>query len=99
MAFADPVYVRRFLTAAGFAAISVDRAHPTIIGGSPDEEARQALSMGPTARLIEENNPDDATRATLAREIEVAFAAEADAASGQIRLPGTIFLVSAHRPT
>jgi SAM-dependent methyltransferase len=99
MAFADPDYVRGFLTAAGFAAISVDRAHPTIIGGSPDEEARQALSMGPTARLIEENNPDDATRATLAREIEVAFAAEADAASGQIRLPGTIFLVSARRPT
>ena len=55
--------------------------------------------MGPTARLIEEKNPDDATRATLAREIEAAFAAEADAASGQIRLPGTIFLVSARRPT
>ena len=98
LAFAEPDYIRRILTDAGFAEITVDRAHPTIIGGSPEEEARQALSMGPTARLIEEKNPNDATRATLAREIEAAFAAVADPASGEIRLPGTIFLVSARRP-
>jgi SAM-dependent methyltransferase len=96
LAFADPGYIRRILTAAGFAEISVERAHPTILGGSPEEEARQALMMGPTARLIEEKHPDETTRQIIAREIEAAFAAEAS--SGPIRLPATIFLVTAHRP-
>src|SRR6516164_6069134 len=54
LAFGDPDYIRRVLAEAGFAGITVERAHPTIIGGNPDEEARQALMMGPTARLIEE---------------------------------------------
>jgi SAM-dependent methyltransferase len=96
LAFADPDYVRGVLAAAGFAEIAVERAHPTIIGGSPEEEARQALMMGPTARLIEEKNPAEETRQTIAREIEAAFAAEA--ASGPIRLAATIFLVAARRP-
>jgi SAM-dependent methyltransferase len=96
LAFGDPDYIRGILTAAGFAEIAVDRAHPTIIGGSPEEEARQALTMGPTARLIEAKNPDGPTRQTIAREIEAAFATEA--AAGPIRLPATIFLVSARRP-
>jgi SAM-dependent methyltransferase len=96
LAFADPDYIREVLAAAGFAEIAVERAHPTIIGGSPEEEARQALMMGPTARLIEEKKPNEATRQTIAREIEAAFAAEA--ASGPIRLAATIFLVAARRP-
>ena len=96
LAFADPEYIRRVLAAAGFADITVERAHPTIIGGNPEEEARQALMMGPTARLIEAKNPDDATRQVIADEIAAAFAAEANA--GPIRLPATIFLVTAHRP-
>jgi SAM-dependent methyltransferase len=96
LAFADPDYIDGVLAAAGFAEITVERAHPTIIGGSPEEEARQALAMGPTARLIEAKKPDEATRQTIAREVEAAFAAEA--ASGQLRLPATIFLVAARRP-
>ncbi len=96
LAFADPDYIGGFLAAAGFAEIMVERAHPTIIGGSPEEEARQAVMMGPTARLIEEKQPDEATRRTIAREIEMAFAAEAG--TGPIRLAATIFLVSARRP-
>ena len=96
LAFGDPDYIRGILTAAGFAEIAVDRAHPTIICGTPDEEARQAVAMGPTARLLEEKKPDEATRQTILREIEGAFVAEA--ASGPIRLPATIFLVSARRP-
>lgn len=95
LAFGDPDYIRRILAAAGFAEITVERAHPTIICGSPEEEARQAVVMGPTARLIEEKKPDEATRQTIAREIEAAFAAEAR--SGPIRLPATIFLVAARR--
>jgi len=96
LAFGDPDYIRAVLAAAGFAEIAVERAHPTIIGGSPEEEARQAVTMGPTARLIEAKNLDEATRQTIASEIEAAFAAEA--AAGPIRLPATIFLVSARRP-
>jgi hypothetical protein len=60
------------------------------------EESQQALMMGPTARLVEEKKPDEATRQTIAREIEAAFAAAAS--SGPIRLPATIFLVAARRP-
>jgi len=96
LAFGDPDYVRGVLAAAGFAEIAVERAHPTIIGGSPEEEARQAMTMGPTARLIEAKNPDESTRQAITREIEAVFAAEP--AAGPIRLPATIFLVSAHRP-
>jgi SAM-dependent methyltransferase len=96
LAFANPDYIRGVLTAAGVAEIAVERAHPRILCGSPEEEARQAMSMGPTARLIEEKRPDEATREMIADEIEVAFAAEARA--GPIRLPATIFLVAARRP-
>jgi SAM-dependent methyltransferase len=95
LAFADPDYIREFLAGAGFAEVTVERAHPTIIGGSPEEEAQQALMMGPTARLIEEKKPAEVTRQTIAREIEAAFAAEAS--SGPIRLPATIFVVAARR--
>jgi hypothetical protein len=96
LAFGDPDYIRGVLAAAGFAEISVERAHPTIICGTPEEEARQAVAMGPTARLLEAKSPDEATRQAIVREIEAAFAAEA--AAGPIRLPATIFLVSARRP-
>ena len=49
--------------------------------------------MGPTARLIEAKQPDETTRQVIAAEIAAAFAAEASA--GPIRLPATIFLVTA----
>ena len=95
LAFGDPEYIRRILAAAGFADITVERAHPTIIGGSPEEEARQALMMGPTARLIEAKQPSETVRLAIAEEIAAAFAAEASA--GPIRLPATIFLVTARK--
>ena len=96
LAFGDPDYVRRILVEAGFAEIAIERAHPTIIGGTAEEEARQALMMGPTARLIEAKQPSDAARQVIADEIAAAFAAEAT--TGPIRLPATIFLVTARRP-
>jgi hypothetical protein len=52
--------------------------------------------MGPIASLIEEKKPAELTRRTIAREIEAAFAAEAK--SGPIRLPATIFVVAARPP-
>jgi len=96
LAFANPDYIRGFLAAAGLDEIVIERAHPTIICGGPEEEAQQALVMGPTARLLEEKKPDAATSQKIAAEIAAAFAAEAG--SGPIRLPATIFLVAARRP-
>jgi SAM-dependent methyltransferase len=95
-AFGDQDYLRDVLTRAGCTEIAIERAHPVIHGGSAEEEARQALQMGPTARLIEEKNPEPAAREQIAREVEAAFAALA--AQGPIRLASTIFLVSARRP-
>src|SRR5579859_2159922 len=95
LAFGKPDYVRRILAEAGFVDISIERAHPTIIGGSAEEEARQALMMGPTARLIEAKRPSEAVRQTIADEVAAAFAALAGA--GPIRLPATIFLVTARK--
>jgi SAM-dependent methyltransferase len=95
LAFGDPEYVRGVLSAAGFVEIDIERAHPTIIGGSPKEEARQSLTMGPTARLIEAKQPDEATRQMIAKEIMAAF--EAEGSAGSIKLPATIFLVTARR--
>lgn len=96
LAFADPDYIRDFLSRAGFADIRVERAHPTIQCGGAEEEARHALAMGPTARLLEEKKPDAATRSLIAREVEEAFARAA--AAGPIRLAATMFLVTARRP-
>lgn len=95
LAFSNPDYISDVLARAGFGEITVERANPMIIGGSPKEEAQQSLVMGPTARLLEEKQPDEEARERLAHDIEAAFAAEAT--SGEIRLPGTIFLVGARR--
>jgi SAM-dependent methyltransferase len=95
LAFGNPDYIRRTLTASGYTNIAVERAHPTIVGGSPEEEARQALMMGPTARLIEAKQPSETVRLAIAEEVAAAFAAEASA--GPIRLPATIFLVTARK--
>ncbi|MBV9248443.1 MAG: class I SAM-dependent methyltransferase [Acetobacteraceae bacterium] len=95
LAFSDLDYVHQILSAAGLSEITIERAHPMIIGGSAEEEARQALMMGPTARLIDAKEPTEAIRQTIAEEIAEAFAAEASA--GPIRLAATIFLVTARR--
>ena len=95
LAFGDPDYIHQVLATAGFVEVNIDRAHPTIVCGSPEEEARQALMMGPTARLIEEKKPPESIRQKIAQEIEAAFAA---AGSGPLRLPATIFVVAARWP-
>ena len=95
MAFADPDYVRSFLGAAGFAAIEIHRETPDIIASNPQEEAEHACIMGPSGRLIDEKQPDEATRQTIRREIEEAFAAALR--GGNTRLPSTVFLVTAQR--
>jgi len=96
LALADPDYVRGILAQAGFDTIAIDRQAVDMVGGTPSEETHHACIMGPTARLIDEKKPDEATRQAIAREIEATFVARA--ARGPIRLPATIFLVAARRP-
>jgi hypothetical protein len=52
--------------------------------------------MGPPGRLIDEKQPDDATRQAIRREMEEAFAAHAK--GEEMLLLATMFLVTAHRP-
>ena len=96
MAFADPDYVRSFLGAAGFEGVEIHREHPEILASTAEEEASHASIMGPTARLIDEKKPDEATRRLIRAEIEAAFASAA--ASGDMRLPSTVLLVTARQP-
>ncbi len=96
MAFSDPDYVRGFLGAAGFEAIEIHRETPGILASAPKEEAEHASIMGPAGRLIDEKKPDAATRETIRREIEEAFAAHSK--DGGAVLPSTVFLVTARRP-
>ncbi len=96
MAFADPDYVRSFLGAAGFEGVEIHREHPEIFASTAEEEASHASIMGPTARLIDEKKPDQATRQLIRAEIETAFASSA--AGGDTRLPSTVLLVTARQP-
>lgn len=96
MAFAEPDYIREFLGKAGFSAIAINREHPGITTSSAREEAEHAGIMGPSGRLIDEKQPDEATRQKIQREIEEAFAALAQ--RGEMTLPSTILIVTARRP-
>jgi len=71
---------------------------------SIDESQMQMNIYDPNEKILQVNIPGveigdlihSVTRQTIAREIEAAFAAEAS--SGPIRLPATIFVVAARRP-
>jgi len=97
LALSDPGYVRSILETAGFAEVAIDRETPEIIGSTPEEEADYACAMGPPARLIDEKKPSEAVRETIRREMVETFAAYAQ--SKEMRLPSTVFLVTARRPS
>jgi SAM-dependent methyltransferase len=96
LAFSDQDYVRSIIEASAYADVMIERETPDIIGSTPEEEAEFACSMGPPARLIDEKKPEDAVRATIKREMTEAFAAYA--LGTEMRLPSTVFLVTARRP-
>jgi SAM-dependent methyltransferase len=96
LAFSDQDYVRSILEASAYADVMIERETPDIIGSTPEEETEFACSMGPPARLIDEKKPEDAVRATIKREMTEAFAAYA--LGTEMRLPSTVFLVTARRP-
>ncbi len=96
LAFSDADYVRDILAEAGFADIAI-RAEPVVLAGkSAAEEAELALQFGPSGALVEEKRPDDDLRATLRREMEMAFARfPAAPEGGGLALPATILLAQA----
>jgi SAM-dependent methyltransferase len=96
LAFSDPGYVRSILDTAGFADVTIDHETPVIFGSTPEEEAEYACAMGPPARLIDEKKPGEAVREAIRREMIETFAAYAQ--GKEMRLPSTVFLVTARRP-
>ncbi len=97
MAFRDPDYLRGFLSPAGFANIRVDKRAFHVLGRSAASEAEHAGVLGPSGRLLDEKQADEATRQAIVKETEAAFAAY-EAPNGEVRLPGTFLLVTARRP-
>jgi SAM-dependent methyltransferase len=95
MAFADPEYLRSVLERAGYEGIEIRRETPEILGASPREEAEHACIMGPSARLIDEKQPQESVRELIKQEMTEAFAAYAK--GEEMVLPSTIFLVTARR--
>jgi SAM-dependent methyltransferase len=97
MAFRDPDYFRRILSEAGFAEIAVEPRDFQVRGRSAAHEAELAGMLGPPGRLLDEKQADEATRRSVVKEAEAAFARYAGA-NGEVRLPGTILLAKARRP-
>jgi ubiquinone/menaquinone biosynthesis C-methylase UbiE len=97
MAFRDRDYLRRILTEAGFAEISIEPRAFHVVGRSAAQEAELAGALGPSGRLLDEKEADEATRRAVVKETETAYAAYAGA-NGEIRLAGTVLLAKARRP-
>src|SRR3954462_7513257 len=94
MALRDPDYLCRFLGDAGFADIAVEPRGFHVIGRSVTQEAEIAGMLGPSGRLLDEKEADEATRRAVVKEAEAALAAYAGA-NGEVRLPGTVLLAKA----
>ena len=93
LAFSDREYVREILEGAGFAAVRIERRACHILGASAEAEAEHAVMMGPSGRLLEEKQADEATREAFRREVIAAFAAHAGADG--VALAATVFVVTA----
>ncbi len=93
LSLSDRDFVEGVLRDAGFENIRVRRESFLVMGSTPEEEADHAITMGPSARLIDEKKPDEEVRERIRREM-----AETFAAYGKKELPATLFLVSARSP-
>jgi SAM-dependent methyltransferase len=96
LAFSDPDYLRGILDAAGFADIAITPTPFNVIGRSAAQEAELAGQLGPSGRLLDEKQADDATRQAVVAETARAFAAHVGA-NGELRLPGTVLVAKAIR--
>jgi hypothetical protein len=95
LSLSDPDYVVEILEDAGFEQIAIGRETFRVIGGSPEGEAAFAMTMGPSARLVDEKKPSEEVREGIRREMIEVF--RRYGGEGPVRLPATVFLVSARR--
>ena len=93
LSLSDEGYVRGILAAAGFGDAKIVHERVMLPGDSADEEAGFALTIGPTAGLLDERPPGDATRAAIRREI--ADALRPYERDGVCVLPATVLVVTA----
>ena len=96
MAFRDPDYVHGILSHAGLADITIEKRGFHVIGRSAAAEAEHAGVLGPSGRLLDEKQADDAIRQAIIAEVETAFAPYVQP-DGRVMLPGTVLLVTAGR--
>lgn len=96
LAFADAERVRAILERAGFADVTFtpfNHAMPLGDRGGLDVAAEQAITLGPTARLVAAANLDDATRERLLREVRESLAPYA--VGDVVSLPAAAWIVAA----
>ena len=94
LAFADPVRVRSYLEGAGFSGVSLQPLdHPMRLGGDRglDAAAADALTVGPTARLLGGATDDERARALSAAKAALAPHTHGDV----VALAGAVWLVTA----
>lgn len=96
MAFQNPDYLRRILDGAGFSNVRIEKRAFHVVGQSAQAEAEHASVLGPSGRLLDEKQAEEPTRHAVVDETAAAFAAFA-LPNGEVRLPGTVLLVTASR--
>ncbi len=98
LAFADAARVQGILGRAGFADVRFapfDHVMPLGDGRGLDAAAEQALTLGPTARMLAAANLDEATLARVRREIRDSLAPYA--VSSVVSLPAAAWIVTAQQ--
>jgi SAM-dependent methyltransferase len=98
LAFADPERVRHILERAGFAGVTLtpfDHVMPLGDGKGLEAAVDQAITLGPTARLLDAANADDATLTQVRHEVRAALAPYA--AADDVTLAAGAWIVTAQR--
>lgn len=92
--FADPVRVRRILTAGGFTDIALEaHDHPIRMGASPEEAVQMAMEVGPLGGAVAD--ADAATRAGLHAALVSMLAGHAG--PDGIALAGAVWCITARK--
>jgi SAM-dependent methyltransferase len=93
LAFSDAAYLETILSESGFSDIRIVPTPVSIIGESLEDEARIACFLGPPGALLDEKKADSETRNSIHNDIAAALKAFETPAG--MRLPATVFLVTA----
>ena len=95
--FADPARVQRILTRAGFIDVALQPLDPLFdlaAGLGLEEAVRSVLEIGPSSRALQDQPP--AIRDAVAVSVRHALEPYVDGTA--VRLPGAVWLVTAHNP-